>query len=83
MASNDATFDRDPAEGPRTTPPPGREGDTAVEREEPKGRASRGTISQDDADRGRDPESAYTPPRDEDRTEGSNNYEHRPRRNTM
>ena len=84
MASNKAeTFDREPAEGPRTTPPPGREHDRPTEREEQDGRASRGTIPGKRPARKGDVESAYTPARDDDRDEKSAQNEHRPRRTTM
>jgi hypothetical protein len=76
------TFDREPAEGPRTSPPPGHEHDDRIEREEPDGRASRGTIPGGQARKGGE-EVAYTPARDENRDDKSMQNEHRPRRNTM
>jgi hypothetical protein len=73
---------------PEATKPPPRlfthrhEHDDRREREEPDGRASRGTIPGDQA-RKRGEEAAYTPARDDNRDDKSMQNEHRPPRNTM
>jgi hypothetical protein len=71
-------MDREPAEGPRfEDSPPGRDKrrEEEAEREQPEGRASRGTTTKESV------EAAWTPPREESREKDIN--PHRPRRHTL
>ena len=71
-------MDREPAEGPRfEDTPPGRDKreEEEAERDQPEGRASRGTSGKGGIEAG------WTPPREESREKDVN--PHAPRRNTM